>query len=332
MQVNPTVSIVIPAYQTADLIPETLVSVSKQTLTDYEVLIIDDGSTDFLERAVAPFLTDVRFSLYRFANRGPSGARNQGIARARGRCIAFLDGDDLMEPTYLEEMVAALDRTPGSVVSCCDATLFGVPDREGRRLSEFEPMDVEPNLANVLERRFLVYGGATMYADAVRAVGNLSQEMWAAEDFDLWVRLLLNGGRIAFVPKALARYRRRAGSLSNTPTRLHMGRAQAYLRALGSLNANSVEAAICRRKIGEALGLMEFHEGERALVGGDIEVARARLRESDRQGVLTPKWRVLRLVLSVFPGLAARIARKRQESLAPLARLSAGAMQSTGAE
>lgn len=330
MQVFPTVSIVIPAYQTANFIPETLESISKQTLIDYEVLIIDDGSTDNLDEAVAPFLADPRFCLYRYPNGGPSVARNRGIERARGRCIAFLDGDDLMEPTYLEEMVAALDRNPGSAVSCCDATLFGVPDREGRRLSEFEPMDVEPSLANVLERRFLIYGGATMYADAVRAVGKMSEEMWAAEDFDLWVRLMMNGGRVAFVPKSLARYRRRAGSLSNTPTRLHMGRAQAYLRALGSLKAHSVEAAICRRKIGEAIGLMAFHEGERALIGGDVNAARARLRESDRQGVLTPKWRALRLVLAVFPGVAIRVARKRQEGLAPLAKLSAGAMRPTG--
>lgn len=331
MQANPTVSILIPAYQTADLIPETLASVQRQTLTDYEVIIIDDGSTDDLHGAVDPFLADPRFALYKYDNGGLAAARNRGLARARGRCLTFLDGDDLLEPTYLEELVAALDRTPGSVVACCDSTMFGVPDREGRLLSEFEPMDTEPSLANVLERKFLIYGGATMHTQAVHDVGGLSEEMPAAEDFDLWVRLMLNGGKIAFVHKPLARYRRRAGSLSNTPTRLHLGRAQAYLRALGVLKPHSPEAAICRRKIGEALGLMEFHEGERALIGGNTATARARLRESDRHGVLTPKWQLLRRVLPLFPALATRIARRRHESLAPLAKLAAGAMQSGGA-
>ncbi len=322
MQAIPAVSIVIPAFQTATLIPETLASVAAQTRRDFEALIIDDGSTDDLRGACTPFLADTRFQLHHFDNGGPTVARNRGIALARGRCLAFVDSDDLMEPTYLEEMLAALEGTPGAVVACCDATMFGVPDREGRRLSEFEPMDAEPNLANVLSRDFLVYTGATMVTEAVRAVKGFSVEMPAAEDFDLWVRLLIAGGHFVFVPKALARYRRRAGSLSNTAFKMHLGAAQAYVRALGALRGHPREEAICRRKLGEVLGLMQLHEATGALLDRRTQFARDCLREADRQGVLSPSWKMLRALLGVAPALATRLVERRQARLTPLARLA----------
>ena len=319
---TPTASVVIPAWQAAAFIGETLSSVASQTRADFEVLVIDDGSTDDLRSACSPFLTDTRFQLHHFTNSGPTVARNRGIERARGRYVSFLDSDDLMEPTYLEEMVGALDRTPDAAVACCDARMFGVPEREGRLLSEFEPMDAAPTLMNVLERRFLVYTGATMRTEAVRAVGGMKSEMPAAEDFDLWVRMLMAGNRFVFVNKPLARYRRRAGSLSNTPWKMHLGQAQAYLRALGTLDHASPEAAVCRRKLTQAVGLMEFHEGERALLNGDTGRAGVHLGRARRQGVLSRRWRALELTLAVFPSLAVRMTRRRQERLDPLARLA----------
>ncbi len=322
---TPTVSIIIPAYQTADLIGETLASVARQTRTDLEVIIIDDGSTDDLCGAVAPFLGDGRFALHHYANGGPQIARNHGIALARGRYLAFVDSDDLMEPTYLEEMLAAFDRTPGCIVACCDATTFGVPEREGRRLSEFEPMEGEPTLINVLSGRFLIYYGTTMLTEAVRGVGGFSEEMPAAEDFDLWIRLLMTGGRFVYLGKPLARYRRRAGSLSNTPIKLHLGRAQAYLRAIGGLRGQPAEAAICRRKLGETVGLMAAYEGERALLRGDVAFARECLHEAARQGVLSPRWSLLRRLANVAPSLAVRLVERREARLTPLARLATSA-------
>lgn len=321
---TPTVSIIIPAYQTADLIGETLESVARQTRGDFEAIIIDDGSTDALAAACAPFLTDERFALYHFDNGGLATARNRGIELARGEYIALVDADDHMEPTYLEDMLSAIEAAPDADIVCCDATMFGVRDRDGRRLSEFEPMDTEPTLMNVLANRFLIYVGATMRTQAMRAVGGFTPGMQAAEDFDLWVRMLARGSRIIHVPKALARYRRRAGSLSNSPTKMHIGRAQAYLRALGLMGARPREAALCRRKLGEILGLMDFYEGERALLRGDITIARAHFHEAARQGVLSPKWRVLRMLLGIAPGVAKRAVRRRHDRLPPIARLSAG--------
>lgn len=322
---QPTVSVIIPAYQTADLIPETLASVAAQTRTDFEVVIVDDGSTDDILGACAPFLADPRFRIHHFPNGGVTAARNRGLDLAKGQYLAFVDSDDLMEPDYLAVMLAALEANPRAVLACCDARMFGVPEREGRLLSEFEPMETPPSLYNVLSGRFLVYTGVTVCADAVRAVDGYSTGMPAAEDFDLWIRLLIAGGEFVFVPRALARYRRRAGSLSNTPAKLHLGRAQAYLRALGSLKNMPIEAAVCRRKLTRAVGLMEFHEGERALLAGDGRVARDCLNRARRLDTLSSRWRVLVILLALFPSLATRIARWRNANLRPLAGLATAA-------
>jgi len=320
---QPTVSVIIPAYQTADLIPETLASVAAQTRTDFEVVIVDDGSTDDILGACAPFLADPRFRIHHFPNGGVTAARNRGLDLAKGQYLAFVDSDDLMEPDYLAVMLAALEANPRAALACCDARMFGVPEREGRLLSEFEPMETPPSLYNVLSGRFLVYTGVTVRADAVRAVDGYSTGMPAAEDFDLWIRLLIAGGEFVFVPRALARYRRRAGSLSNTPIKLHLGRAQAYLRALGALRGEPCVAAICRRKIGETMGWMSLHEAQQVLAEGDAALGRVCLQEADRQNVLSSRWRLLALVLRLWPGLAMRILHRRQNQLTPLARLAA---------
>ena len=319
---QPTVSVIIPAYQTADLIAETLASVAAQTRTDYEVVIIDDGSTDDLNGACAPFLADPRFRLHHFANCGVTAARNRGLGLAAGQYLAFVDSDDLMEPDYLAVMLGALEANPGAVLACCDALMFGVPEREGRLLSDFEPMETPPSLQQVLAGRFLVYTGVTVRAEAVRSVGGYSTGMPAAEDFDLWLRLLIAGGSFVFVPRPLARYRRRAGSLSNTPTKLHLGRAQAYVRAIADLPTGSAEAAICRRKLCQLLGTMELHAARQALLRGEAAPARAHLRAASRQGVLSLRWRLLRAILPVAPALAVRAIRRDEARLSPLEQLA----------
>jgi glycosyltransferase involved in cell wall biosynthesis len=102
---SPLVSVIIPAYDVAEFIGEALDSVFAQTFTDYEVIVINDGSPDTakLERALAPYLS--RIVYLKQENRGVSAARNTGINAARGSLIAFLDGDDVWLPNYLEVQV-----------------------------------------------------------------------------------------------------------------------------------------------------------------------------------------------------------------------------------
>jgi glycosyltransferase involved in cell wall biosynthesis len=99
---TPAISVVIPAYKVAPFIDETLKSVFAQTFTDYEVIVVNDGSpdTEEFERAIKPYLDRIRY--LKQENCGASVARNSGLLSARGEFVAFLDADDLWLPTYLE--------------------------------------------------------------------------------------------------------------------------------------------------------------------------------------------------------------------------------------
>ena len=124
---SPLVSVIVPVFDVAGQIGAAMASLQAQTLTDFEAIVIDDGSTDdsgaIAEAAVAG---DPRFRFVRQANRGLSGARNAGLALARGTFVAFLDGDDAFEPAFLATLLAAIE-TEGTDWAAC-AILLSYPD------------------------------------------------------------------------------------------------------------------------------------------------------------------------------------------------------------
>lgn len=103
------VSVIIPAYNASRYIGETIRSVQAQTYTNWELIVIDDGSTDNTPAIVKEFLTDNRISYYHQKNSGVSAARNYGLEKAKGDYIAFIDADDLMHPENLNEKASLLD-------------------------------------------------------------------------------------------------------------------------------------------------------------------------------------------------------------------------------
>src|SRR5882762_6685277 len=120
----PLVSIVIPAYNIAPFISETLTTVFAQTFNDFEVVIVNDGSpdTEEFERAIQPY--NDRIVYLKQENRGASAARNTGVRAARGELIAFLDADDLWSPNYLAEQLRFMREQDCDLV-CADANIFG---------------------------------------------------------------------------------------------------------------------------------------------------------------------------------------------------------------
>ena len=110
------VSVIIPLYNKAPYVRRALDSVAAQTFTDFEVIVVDDGSTDGGAELVAAY-GDSRVRLLRQANAGPGAARNRGIAEARGDILAFLDADDVWLPVFLEESMRLLDRYGAEVAT-----------------------------------------------------------------------------------------------------------------------------------------------------------------------------------------------------------------------
>lgn len=210
MAVRPLISVVVPTYQRAALIEETLRSVLAQSHDALEVLVEDDGSTDGTDAVVAR-LGDPRIQYHRAPNVGrPAPVRNRGIARARGELVAFLDSDDVWEPRKLELQVAALARDPSLVGVSCDATWL--PPRKHPLIQLAEA--IRPSFAELLARNVIITSGVVVRREAIVAAGGFDEapELRAVEDYDLWLRLVRERERgLAVLPETLLRYRDAGG-------------------------------------------------------------------------------------------------------------------------
>src|SRR5712692_6541443 len=143
MSSDPKVSIVMPAYNVAPYIGETLESIFAQTFADFEVIIVNDGSPDGddLERALEPYRNRIRY--FKQENRGAGAARNTGLREARAEFIAFLDADDLWLPNYLEDQVKFI-RAHDCDLVCADAIVFNGSANDEKTYMEALMADAPP--------------------------------------------------------------------------------------------------------------------------------------------------------------------------------------------
>ncbi len=207
MSYNPTVSVVIPTYNRAQPTIRAIQSVLVQTYKPYEVFVIDDGSTDSSDKTVQQFVQQRKasgdnVSWIQQANQGPSAARNEGIRRARGELIAFLDSDDTWHSEKLEWQVKALDELRGDCGACCSDTRYTNDD--GMDLSTFSMFErqyqktiaIERNAVQLLAKSFCGFFISALLTrtETVRKIGGFNTEVRYAEDRDLYFRLALATG------------------------------------------------------------------------------------------------------------------------------------------
>lgn len=219
----PHVSIVVPAYNTLKTLPQTIDSLLAQTYTDFEIIVVDDGSTDGTSQWVAA-QKDPRIRLFRQINRGLAGARNGGIIAAEGTLIGFCDGDDLWEPEKLQKHVDFLARHPDIGVSYSGSLLVDEKNNSLGILQTPRTENVTP--AHVLLRNPVGNGSApvirarTLADIAYRPAGEsrdwyFDETLRQSEDIECWVRIALTtrwgfGG----IAEPLTRYRIIASGLS----------------------------------------------------------------------------------------------------------------------
>lgn len=209
---DPVVSVIIPTYNGAALVGETIASLQAQTLTDFEVIVIDDCSTDDTVATVAA-IADPRIRLIRAErNRGVVLTRNAGFAVARGRCIAALDQDDLCHPERFARQVAYLDEHPKTVLV---GTASNVLHDGAIVASALAPVTTPPLVQWLLRiENPLVWSSVMIRTDAARRLDPFNQpELLYAEDFDLYHRISAIGA-IARLDAELLTYRRHGGGAS----------------------------------------------------------------------------------------------------------------------
>jgi len=217
-QAKAFVSVVVPAYDSAAFIGETLDSVLAQTHTDFEVIVVNDGShdTEELERSLAPYLArpDGRVRYFKQENRGAGAARNRGVMEARGPFVAFLDADDLWEPAYLAEQLKHIEAR-GLDLAYTDALMFGDSRLAGKTYMEAAPSAGEVDFLSLIRGDCnVITSGVVARRRAVFDAGLFDETLRNAQDFELWARLAHRGARLGYQRKVLVRYRVREGSLS----------------------------------------------------------------------------------------------------------------------
>ncbi len=253
----PRVSVVIPLYQTERYIGEAVGSVLAQTYSDFEVLVIDDGSRDDGPSIVGR-IADPRIRLIRQSNRGLAGARNTGIREARGKYIAFLDADDRWYPTKLARHVALLDARGDVGLSYSASRLIG-DDGEDLGMTQW-PSRSTTRCADIFTRNPVGNGSTPVLRraalDAIAFIDPvLGRVCWfdesfrQSEDIECWTRLgATTTWQLALVPFVLTDYRVTTNGLSaNTSRQLETWRrfrakVKGYAPALESAHGDLAEA------------------------------------------------------------------------------------------
>ena len=216
------VSVVVPLYNKAAYIRRALDSIASQTFTGFEVIVVDDGSTD-ASAGIARDFPDPRFRLIQQPNRGPGNARNRGLAEAKGELMAFLDADDEWLPNYLEESLGLLDSSSTDVVSVTSGYFEYPQDTSTEKMWRRLGMTDGPYETTVYTspRRLitvLAYMSpcSTLVRTAtVRKYGGFyeGENCRYGEDAFLWLKVLLHE-KAVFNLKPLVKFHREAASLS----------------------------------------------------------------------------------------------------------------------
>lgn len=200
---EPTVSIIMPCFNAVAYLPRSVGSVQAQTFAEWELIAVNDGSTDESE-AWLKRQDDRRLRLVSQSNQGVSAARNAGLKLARGRYIAFLDADDAWANTFLEDMTRALESRAEAVLAYCGWQNVGLagPRGEGFIPPNYENPDKSVSL--FASCRWPIHAALARRAD-VLAVGGFKRHLKNAEDYALWLELSARGA-LVLVPHVLAFY------------------------------------------------------------------------------------------------------------------------------
>lgn len=312
---TPLVSVVIPAYDVAQYIAETLDSVFAQTVTELEVIVVNDGSPDTneLERVLAPYLE--RICYVRQENLGAGAARNHGMRKAQGEFVAFLDGDDLWLPDYLEKQLAFAREGHYDLVYA-DALLFGESPVAGKTYMETAPSEGPVTFVSLLRNDCnVITSGVVARRLALIDAGMFDESLRNAQDFELWARMAKRGARLAYQRKVLLRYRCREGSLSGD----EMNRLKREIRVYRHINETYDLTPAEKAELSRAMELQEaavaLADGKLRLLGERFDEARVSFEQAHR---VLGGWKLgaAVLMLRVAPRLLRRLAHQRLRMLA----------------
>jgi glycosyltransferase involved in cell wall biosynthesis len=207
----PKISVIIPAYNCAITIKETIESVLNQSFSDLELIVINDGSTDSTLNIVSE-MKDSRIKIFSYPNAGGNVSRNRGINHAIGEFISFLDADDIWTPDKLATQLQAIDKNPTTKVAYSWTDYI---DENGKFVSSGTHISHQGYVyEQLLVKNFLENGSNPLICkDALHHCGGFDESLVAGQDWDMWLRLAREFNFVA-VPEVQILYRISANSLS----------------------------------------------------------------------------------------------------------------------
>jgi glycosyltransferase involved in cell wall biosynthesis len=203
----PLVSVIVPCYDLGRYLDEAIASVLAQTFQHFEILVVDDGSTDPETRSLLADYRRPKTRVIRTSHAGLADARNTGIAQAAGRYLCALDADDRLLPSFLEKTTRVLEADPSIAFASAWLRTFG------EEAWEWRPERCD--LPTLLWEDTVLTAALVRRAAVVAAGGyDTAMPVQGDEDWDLWLTLVERGQRGIILPEVLFEYRRRAGSMS----------------------------------------------------------------------------------------------------------------------
>jgi len=228
MTKNVNISVLMPVYNAEKYIKAAVESILKQTFTDFEFIIINDGSTDGTLKILEDYaLQDKRIHLISRENKGLVATLNEGIDLVKSPLIARMDADDIAFRTRLTEQVEYLMHNPDVV---CVGSFFELMDEKGRGLTVLESPITDKDIQNDLIKGHTVICHPTvlMRTESVCKVGKYREKYYLVEDLDLWLRLG-EVGRLSNIPKALMKYRILGTSVSSVAGKKQIATAKSVV-------------------------------------------------------------------------------------------------------
>jgi len=281
---RPTVSVVIPTFNRANLLGEAVCSALQQTRPPDEIIIVDDGSTDNIEQTIKPYAGRVRYIQQR--NAGAASARNHGIRVASGDFIAFLDSDDLWVLDRLERQLDALALHPDLDFLFGLEAKFSVEKQFELRAIKDQNVWESLNSVNclvpdpfglLLRENFIPTSSVLFRKKCLLTIGFMDDALVQSEDYDFWLRFALRGFRFGFVNAVLCRRRLHDGNL----VKQWVPMAAAMAKVLSRYRDQSSDQ---RQRLIQRLNGLHYDLGSRLLYRRDFARALRYLRQANPSG------------------------------------------------
>ena len=279
----PKVSVVIPAYNVAEFIAETLDSALAQTFQDFEIIVVNDGSPDSaqLEKILLPYFDKIIY--IKQENSGVAAARNTAILASRGTILAFLDGDDIWFPEYLASQIEFLE-TNGYEMVYCNALFFGEKCYKYETYMEQSHSKGKVTPSSLLKTDCnVITSGTIVLKNRLQKYGLFALDAPRIEDFELWFRLSKHNVKIAYQREVLLKYRIRLGSLTGN----NVERAERTIKALEIVKEKNelteTELQIWHKRMQISQAELNLEKGKSYLAEGKFAEARASFLKANKQ-------------------------------------------------